>query len=55
MNAATPVSVVYFIYITKVHYFYHGATSPFGPRPPHYWHITISLRHTRVTKTPLEE
>jgi len=55
MIDATPVSAVYFIYITTVHYFYNGASSPFGPRPPHFWQITTALRHTTVSKTPLDE
>jgi hypothetical protein len=29
--------------------------SPSGPRPPHYQGITITLRHTTVGRTPLDE
>jgi hypothetical protein len=33
----------------------HGATAPSGPGPPHYGGFTITLRHTTLGRTPLEE
>jgi hypothetical protein len=36
-------------------FFYRGATTPSGPRPPHYRGITITLRHTTFGRTPLDE
>jgi hypothetical protein len=35
--------------------FPHGTTAPSGSRPPHYWGFTITLRHTTVGRTPLDE
>lgn len=29
--------------------------SPIGPRPPHHWGLGITLRHTTVSRTPLDE
>ena len=36
-------------------FFYHDATAPCGPRPPHYRGFTITLRHTTLGGTPLYE
>jgi hypothetical protein len=36
-------------------FFFNGATAPSGPRPPHYRGFTITLRHTTVGGTPLDE
>jgi len=36
-------------------FIFHGTTEPSDPRPPHYWGFTITLRHTTVDKTPLDE
>jgi hypothetical protein len=36
-------------------FFYHGATAPSGPRPPHYRGLTIPLRFTTLCRTPLDE
>jgi hypothetical protein len=33
----------------------YGSTAPWGPRPPHYLGFTITLRHTTVGRTPLDE
>ena len=33
----------------------HGATAPSGPGPPDYGGFTITLRHTTLGRTPLEE
>jgi hypothetical protein len=41
-----------FLYII---FFYHCATAPSGPRPPHYPEFIITLRHTTLGSTPLEE
>jgi hypothetical protein len=35
--------------------FFHGATALSGPGPPHCWGFTITLRHTTLGKTPLDE
>jgi len=32
-----------------------GATAPGGPKPPHYRDFTITLRHTTLGRTPLDE
>jgi hypothetical protein len=32
-----------------------GPTAPSGPGPPHYRGFTITLRHTTVGRTPLDE
>ena len=37
------------------HYFPQGATAPSGPGPPHYRGFTITLRHTTLGRTPLDE
>jgi hypothetical protein len=37
------------------HFFFHGATAPSGPGPPHYRGFTITLRHTTLGSTPLDE
>jgi hypothetical protein len=39
----------------KETFFYHGATTPSAPRPPHYRGFTITLRHSAVGRTPLDE
>jgi hypothetical protein len=33
----------------------HDATAPSGPGPPHYRGFTITLRHTILSRTPLDE
>jgi hypothetical protein len=35
--------------------FFHGATAPTGPGPPYYRGFTITLRHTTLGRTPLDE
>jgi hypothetical protein len=35
--------------------FFHGATAPSGRGPPHYRGFTITLRHTTLGRTPLDE
>jgi hypothetical protein len=34
---------------------YHDATAPSGPRPLHFWGFIITLRHTTLDRTPLDE
>ena len=34
---------------------HYGATSLSDPGPPHYRNFTISLRHTTLGRTPLDE
>ena len=36
-------------------FFFHGATAPSGPGPAHYRYFTITLRHTTLGDTPLDE
>ena len=38
-----------------LYFFFHGATVRTGSRPPHYRGFTITLRHTTLARTPLEE
>jgi hypothetical protein len=37
------------------HLFSNGLTTPSRPRPPHYRGFTITLRHTTLGRTPLDE
>jgi hypothetical protein len=37
------------------YFFLHGSTAPNGPGPPHCRGFTITLRHTTVGRTPLDE
>jgi hypothetical protein len=39
----------------KVLHFFHGATVPREPGPPVHRGFTITLRHTTVGRTPLDE
>jgi hypothetical protein len=39
----------------KNRFFFHGATAPSGPGLPHYRGFTITLRHTTIGRTPLDE
>ena len=36
-------------------FFFHGATAPNGPGPPHYPVFTITLRHAALGRTLLDE
>jgi len=51
------LSIPFFItaYITWCIYPPPGATAPSGPGPPHYQGFTITLRHTTLGRTPLDE
>jgi hypothetical protein len=40
-----------FLYI----FFPHGVTAPSGPGPPHCRGFTITLRHTKFGRTPLDK
>jgi hypothetical protein len=44
---------VYALYIYIL--FANGSTAPSGPGPPHYRGFTITLRHTTLGSTPLDE
>jgi len=33
----------------------HGATAPYGPGPPHYRGFMITLRHTTLGRSLLDE
>jgi len=44
-----------YIYIYIYIYIFHGATAPSGARPPHYRGFTITLKHTTLGRTPLDE
>jgi hypothetical protein len=48
-NYAIPATLV------NVRIFFHGATAPSGTGPPHYQGFTITLRHTTLRRTPLDE
>jgi hypothetical protein len=43
------------VVMPSVFHFFHGAMAPSGPGPPHYRGCTISLRHTSLGKTLLDE
>ena len=45
--------VVYGIFIYL--FIYHGATAPGKPGPPRFWGFTITIRHTTLGRTPLDE
>jgi len=36
-------------------YFPHASKAPSGPRSPHLREFTITLRHTKLGRTPLDE
>ena len=40
---------------STINIFFHGATAPSGPGPPYYRGFTITLRHTTLGRTPLDE
>jgi hypothetical protein len=45
-----------YIYIRNIYiYIFLGATAPGGPGPPHCQGFTITLRHTTLGRTPLDE
>jgi hypothetical protein len=41
-------------FLTSI-FIYHAAATPCGPRRPHYGGFTIALRHTSLSRTPLDE
>jgi hypothetical protein len=41
--------------ICLIYFFYHGATAPTGPRPPHSRGFMITFRHTTLSRAPLDE
>jgi hypothetical protein len=38
-----------------INWFFLGVTAPSGPGPPHYRGFPITLRHTTLGRTPLDE
>ena len=42
-------------YELKFFSFYHDATAPSGPGPPHCRSFTITFRHATLGRTPLDE
>jgi len=44
-----------FRFFTSIVIFAHGATSPGEPGSPHYPGFTITLRHTTLNRSPLDE
>jgi hypothetical protein len=51
MHASVNIKFYLLIYI----FFYLGATAHSGPRPPYCREFTVTLRHTTVGRTPLDE
>jgi hypothetical protein len=47
--------VCVYIYVYKTQIFPRGARIPGGPELSHYRGFTITLRHTTIVKTPLDE
>jgi len=45
---------VYFTYVDYVNFF-NGETAPSGSRPPHCRSYMITLRHSTLDRTPLDE
>jgi hypothetical protein len=41
--------------VSSLPFFSRGSTSPSGSGPPHYRSFTITLRHTTLGRTPLDE
>jgi hypothetical protein len=46
---------MYYMAVNKNYFSPHGSTAPNGPGPPHYRGFTITLRHTTLGRTPLDE
>jgi hypothetical protein len=42
-------------FVCNVKFFFHGVSTPSGPGPPHYRGFTITLRHTTLGWTSLDE
>jgi hypothetical protein len=43
------------VWTTIGYFFYYGASAPSWPRPPHYRGFMITLRHTTLGRTYLDE
>ena len=43
------------IFSSATYFFFHAARSPSGPEPTHYRGFVITLRHTTLGRTPLDE
>ena len=48
------IAAVRFIAFDRIHY-YHGTTAPSAPGPHYCRRFTITLRHTTLSWTPLDE
>jgi hypothetical protein len=53
-RSGTTTTLVFLLLSVEFH-FPNGATAPSGPGPPDYRGFTITLRHTTVGRTPLDE
>jgi hypothetical protein len=50
-----PYPFLTYLMVVCVPYSFHGSVTPSGPRPPHCRGFTITLRHTTLGRTPLDE
>jgi len=48
-------STCHMLHPSHTPFFYRGATAPSRPRPPHCLGFMITLRHTTLGRTPLDE
>ena len=48
-------SIRIFLTSVKDSLFFYRTTAPSGPGPPHYRNFMITLRHTTIGRTPLDE
>jgi hypothetical protein len=55
MNVFYPAHNLFGVIITSQFFSPNGATAPNGPGPPHYRSFTITVRHTTLGRTPLDE
>ena len=55
MNSHTNRTILLCMPCIYTFFFANGATAPSGPGPPHYRGFTITLRHTTLGSTPLDE
>jgi hypothetical protein len=54
-HAVIMLLIALIMFAVMIIFFSNGSTAPWGPRPPHYWGFTITLRHTTLGRTPLDE
>lgn len=50
-----PVYVLVMCHVSNPVSFFYGTTAPSGSGPPCYWGFTMTLRHTTLVTTPLDE